>query len=262
MDFKGLCRVKPGLIDKDPDQPRRIFDRGAIEELARSIAEVGILQPLLVFRHKDRFRLLAGERRLVAAMMVGLDEVPAVIVEPDPVLNSVLAMVENTHRKDLSSLEQAGAIAGIMKKTGWTQAETGRKIGLSQPSIANKMRLLDLDESVREMVLAGNIGERHARALIGLSPGSQRELAERVFHEGLSARIVEKMARSHKEGTRVRGDKIVTSSLGNAILGDISQTVQRRKQEGLNVTMKVRSTGESGKKLEILVTVLLNEAGS
>ncbi|GAB6280917.1 MAG: hypothetical protein STSR0007_10440 [Thermovirga sp.] len=262
MDFKGVCRVQAALIDRDPGQPRKIFNSAALGELASSIAEVGILQPLLVCRDGERFRLLAGERRLIAAGMVGLDEIPVVIVDPDPALYPVIAMVENIHRRDLSSLEQAEAIAGIMKRTGWTQTETGRKIGLSQPSIANKMRLLDLDEYVRGMVLGGVLGERHARALLGLPPQTQRDLAEKAAREGLSARFVEQMARSAKGGAKAPGDLMVASLQGNAILGDISQTVQRRKQEGLNVTMKVRSTGEGGKKLEILVLVLLDETGS
>ena len=262
VDFKGVSQVKAGLIDRNPDQPRKIFNSVAIGELANSIAEVGILQPLLVYRDGERFRLLAGERRLIAAGIAGLDEVPVVIVDPDPALHPVIAMVENIHRRDLSSLEQAEAIAGIMEKTGWTQAEAGRKIGLSQPSIANKMRLLDLDEVVRGMVIGGVLGERHARALLGLPPRIQRDLAEKTAREGLSARLVEQMARSAKEGTKTQGDLMVASPQGNAILGDISQTVQRRKQEGLNVSMKVRSTGEGGKKLEILVLVILDEAGS
>lgn len=262
VDFKGICRIQTALIDVDPDQPRKIFGSTALNELASSIAEVGILQPLLVCTDGERFRLLAGERRLIAAGMAGLEEVPVVIVDPDPVLKPVIAMVENIHRRDLSSLEQAEAIAGIMKKTGWTQTETGRKIGLSQPSIANKMRLLDLDGSVRGMVLGGVLGERHARALLGLSLRTQREMAEKAVREDLSARIVEQMARSVKRGTKTMEDIMVASSQGNAILAEISQTVQRSKKEGLNVTMKVRSQGEGGKKLEILVLVFLDEAGS
>lgn len=262
VNFNGVCQAETALIDRDPGQPRKIFNSEALGELARSIAEVGILQPLLVCRDRERFRLLAGERRLIAAGMAGLDEVPVVIVDPDPTLYPVIAMVENIHRRDLSSLEQAEAIAGIMKKTGWTQAETGRKIGLSQSAIANKMRLLDLDETVRGMVLGGMLGERHARALLGLSPQIQIEIAEKALSEGLSARLVERMARSAKDATKVPVDTAITSLQGDAILCDISQTVQRKKQEGLNVTMKVRSTGENGQKLEILVTVLLNEVES
>ena len=262
MDFKGVCGVKIALIDRDPGQPRKIFNSAAIGELASSIAEVGILQPLLVYRDEERFRLLAGERRLVAAGLAGLEEVPVVIVDPDPALYPVIALVENIHRKDLSSLEQAEAIAGIMGKTGWTQTETGRKIGLSQPSIANKMRLLDLEGSVRSMVLCGLLGERHARALLGLPPEIQKKMAEKAAGEGLSAKLVEQMARSVKGRAKTQGDIPVASRQGNAILGDISQTVQRRKQEGMDVTMKVRSTGKGGTKLEILVTVVLDGAGS
>lgn len=260
MDFKGLLRVKPEMIDRDPCQPRRIFDTSALEALARSISEVGLLQPLLVLKDQGRFRLLAGERRLIASMMAGLEELPVVIVEPDPAMDSVIAMVENIHRKDLTALEQARAVSGIMEETGWTQAETGRRVGLSQPSIANKMRLLDLDEKVQDLVLEGRIGERHARALIGLSSETQCELAERASREGLSARIVEKLARPLKKKTKNSRFAAGTTPLEKAILADISEAVQHKREQGLSVKMKVRSVGKRERKLEILVTIDCEEA--
>ena len=260
MEFTGFRVVDIGIIERDPGQPRKIFDSGAIADLSRSIAEVGILQPLLVFRNGDRLRLVAGERRLIAAKMAGLEEVPVVIVDPDPSLRPVISMVENIHRRDLSPLEQAEAISGIMERTGWTQAETGRKIGLSQPSIANKMRLLGLEESVRGLVLGGLLGERHARALLGLPPVSQKDIASKAAAEGLSARAVERLANSLNGRSGGAGESAAAEAQRDAILEDISRAVQRKKQEGLNVTMKVRSSGESGQKLEILVTLQLDKA--
>jgi ParB family chromosome partitioning protein len=260
MEFNGLLRVSPEIIDSDPDQPRRIFDEADLEVLARSISEVGLLQPLLVRSEGDRFCLIAGERRLIASRMSGLDSVPVVVVDPDPALRSVLALVENIHRKDLSSLEQARAIGGIMGKTGWTQSETGRRIGLSQPSIANKMRLLDLDGIVQEMVLKGALGERHARALIPLPPQTQREIAEKSVREGLTARAVEKIAARARKGSS--GDPVqeAASLLQKEIMAEISEAVRKRREKGLDVRMKIRSVGSGKRRLEILVTVESEEA--
>ncbi|HDQ92681.1 MAG TPA: ParB/RepB/Spo0J family partition protein [Synergistetes bacterium] len=255
MDFNGLLRVSPEIIDRDPDQPRRIFNESALEALARSISEVGLLQPLLVRGDGKRFCLIAGERRLIASRMAGLDSVPVVVVDPDPSLRSVLALVENIHRKDLSSLEQAMAIGGIMERTGWTQSETGRRIGLSQPSIANKMRLLELDSTVQEMVLEGTLGERHARALIPLSPQTQREIAERSVREGLTARIVEKIAARARKETSDDPVQETASLLQKEIMAEISEAVRKRREKGLDVRMKIRSVGSGKRRLEILVTV-------
>ncbi len=260
MEFNGLLKVSPEIIDRDPDQPRRIFDEVALEGLARSITEVGLLQPLLVRAKGNRFCLIAGERRLIASRMAGLDSVAVVVVDPDPALHSVLALVENIHRKDLSSLEQAKAIGGIIEKTGWTQSETGRRIGLSQPSIANKMRLLDLDERVQEMVLDGTLGERHARALIPLSPQIQREIAERSAREGLTARAVEKIAARARRGTADVDVQKKASLLQKEIMSEISEAVRRRREKGLDVRMKIRSVGSHKRRLEILVTIENEEA--
>ena len=173
-------------IASNPDQPRKEFAPQALEELARSIQEVGLLQPLSVRRRGDGWELIAGERRLRAARLAGLREVPCLSFAIDGQQSSVLALVENIQRQDLDFWEEALALERLISVCQLSQEEAARQVGKSQSAVANKLRLLRLPPDVLEALRRGGCGERHARALLALpSPELQRQAAQAAA-EGLT----------------------------------------------------------------------------
>lgn len=163
-------------IAPNPDQPRAMFSPEGLSELAESIRQHGVLQPLSVRRAGDGWELIAGERRLRAAKLAGLDKVPCLAVSADGEQSSLLALVENLQRQDLHYLEEAGALKNLMDRYGLKQEECARRLGKSQSAVANKLRLLRLSPEVAETLLQEGLSERHARALLRL-PDDQARLS-------------------------------------------------------------------------------------
>ncbi len=188
--------VSPSLLDPNPEQPRKDFDEDALNELAASIAQIGLLQPILVYPHHGRYRIIAGERRFRAALKAQLDQVP-VLIRTLPEQERVLAaLIENLQREDLNAMEAAQAIRRLMDEGSLTQEETAQKLGKSRPAIANLLRLLQLDKSVQAMVREGLLSEGHARVLAGVKQVSRQiALAKKAVAEGLSVRALEALAR-------------------------------------------------------------------
>lgn len=156
------------LIEPNPYQPRLEFDQDALMDLAQSIRENGLIQPITVRKVNDKYQIIAGERRFRALRLNGAVEVPANIMDADEVQMAEMALVENIQRENLSAIEEAKSYVEIMKYAGINQSQLALRVGKSQSSIANKIRLLNLDEEVQEAVSARRISERHARALLGL----------------------------------------------------------------------------------------------
>lgn len=177
--FLPVCEIRP-----NPAQPRRVFDRIGLQELAASIEQFGILQPLSVRKRGAYFELVAGERRLRAARMAGLYDVPCILVSVDEESSGMLALVENLQRRDLDFIEQAQGIARLMQRYGLNQEQTAAKLGKSQSAVANKLRLLRLPPSVLEALRAAGLTERHARALLRLSSEQQQLHAVELIREG------------------------------------------------------------------------------
>ena len=174
-------------IRPNPSQPRQEFGRSELEELARSIAQVGVLQPLSVRRTRLGWELIAGERRLRAALLAGLSTVPCLPVEADGEMSALLALVENLQRKDLDVWEEAAALRQLMERWHLTQEEAARRVGKSQSAVANKLRLLKLPEDVIGTLRANRLTERHARALLRLdSPDRQRLAVEYILKNRLN----------------------------------------------------------------------------
>ena len=167
-----VIQVEVEKIEPNPYQPRRTFDD--IDSLAQSIKQNGLLQPLTVRRTDDGYQLVAGERRLRAAKMLGMEFVPCIPVTITERNSAVMALIENIQRKDLSYFDEAEAIAKLIDFYGMTQEDAAIKLGKSQPSIANKLRLLKLDEEVREKLSEYGLTERHARALLRLKCKGQQ----------------------------------------------------------------------------------------
>ena len=181
-------------IASNPDQPRREFAPQALEDLARSIQSVGLLQPLSVRRRGDRWELVAGERRLRAARLAGLREVPCLSLQIDAQQSSVLALVENIQRQDLDFWEEALALERLISVYHLSQEEAARQVGRSPSAVANKLRLLRLPPDVLETLRGGGCGERHARALLALpDPELQRQAAARAASEGLTVARTERL---------------------------------------------------------------------
>ena len=194
----GLAMLSVNSISPNPQQPRQVISEEQLDELASSIREHGLLQPLLVTRgdKKEGYSLIAGERRWRAAMMAGLHSVPAIIKEASTREMLEMALVENLQRADLNPLEEASAYRSLVEEFGLKQDEVAAKVGKSRGAVANSLRLLKLPAAVQESLALGLISEGHARAILQV-PGEamQLRLLERTVADGLSVRQVEALAR-------------------------------------------------------------------
>ena len=198
-------RVRIDLITPSPFQPRRAFDEAKIEELAASIRNQGIIQPLVIRRKENRYELIAGERRWRAAMKAGLSEVPAVIRDASDNEALQLALVENLQREDLNPIEEASGYRRLQEEFHWSQEETADKVGKSRPAIANSLRLLSLPNEVQQEIAQGNLPAGQARALLGLhSEALMIATCRDVITKGLSTRETEKLVRALVTGRRRR----------------------------------------------------------
>ena len=186
-----VARIRPGA-----GQPRKYFDPEAISELAQSIAERGVLQPILVRPSGDGYELIAGERRWRAAQEARLHRIPAVVRELDDSATSEIALIENIQREDLSAIEEAAGYKQLIERFGHRQEEVAKLVGKSRSHVTNLLRLLDLSQEVREMLLRGDITMGHARAV--LTAPDPLGLAKTIVSEGLSVRQAEARARAAK----------------------------------------------------------------
>ncbi len=192
-------------ITPNKDQPRKTFDEAALDELAESIKQHGVLQPLLVRPLPNGgYQLVAGERRWRASRRAGLREVPVVVKELTDTETMEIAIIENLQREDLNPIEEAEGLQAIIDKCGFTQEEVASSVGKSRPAIANSLRLLRLPEKVRELTRDGKISAGHARALISLDNDALIiEAAENVIKNKLTVRDVERLAKTRDKGNSV-----------------------------------------------------------
>jgi ParB family chromosome partitioning protein len=188
-------------IERNPYQPRQMVEHAQLEQLAASIAEHGVLQPILVTQVAGGYRLIAGERRVRAAEMAGLDHIPAIVRSADEMSQLAWALIENLQRADLNALEEAQAFRQLITEFGLTHDEVGARVGRARSTIANSLRLLDLAPKIQQAVQDGRLSEGHARAIGGLDgEQAQVEALDAVIGRGLSVRQTEELVRR----TRVR----------------------------------------------------------
>lgn len=229
-------------IRPNANQPRRSFPEDGIRELAASIREVGILQPLVIRSTETGFELIAGERRLRAAKDAGLDRVPVLIRQAETNEAMELALVENLQREDLNPLETAAAYQTLIDGFGLTREQLALRLGKSRAAVTNTLRLGQLPEEIKAMLLEGKLTEGHARALLGLESGEQMvRLAEKVLKEKLSVRRTEELVRDHLSGDSARRetqDDEAPSEYDEAT---------RLIQEALALPVKVRPSRRGGK---------------
>jgi ParB family chromosome partitioning protein len=233
-------------ISPNPKQPRSVFDSDALNELAASIKEIGILQPPVVRKiGADKYELIMGERRYRAAKLAGLTAIPVIIRETTD--NELLreALIENIHRSNLNSLEEAAAYNQMLTDFGFTHDDLASKLGKSRPVITNTLRLLNLPPSVQKRLAAGTLSAGHARALLGLAnPEEMERLANKIINEGLSVRATEELIALGSAGTKVSGKKSKPKSSGKY------QELVERLEDALDTRVHIQS-GKSGGKILI-----------
>ncbi len=203
----GTMEIPLSRIRANPWQPRRRIDDEALQGLAASIAEHGVIQPVLVTETLDGYQLVAGERRLRAAELAGLDRIPAVVRQLVDREQLELALVENVQRADLGPIEEANAYRQLIDEFGLTQEDVSRRVGRARSTVTNTLRLLELDGSVQEAVADGRLTEGHARALVGLTPEVQARLLDSVVGQALSVRQTEELVRRLREPKPVALDR-------------------------------------------------------
>lgn len=193
---EGVQQVDIHLIDTNAGQPRKDFDQEKLQELADSIRQHGVVQPILLRQNGERYVIVAGERRFRAARLAGLEKVPAIVKDLDEAQVMEVALIENLQREDLNPIEEAAAIRFLMQQHDLTQEEVSKRLSKSRPAIANSLRLLTLPEPVQAYLRNGKLQAGHARALAGLQdPEAQAVLADKIVGEGLSVRAAESLAR-------------------------------------------------------------------
>lgn len=243
-EIAALIELPVDDIKPNPDQPRSRFDEDALAELAASISEVGVLQPIVVRRDDDgNHHLIAGERRWRAARKAGLDTVPAVVRGSTGDSTLVEALVENVQRQDLTPLEEAHAYRQLLENTGMSQDEVATKVGKSRPAISNTLRLLQLPGQVQNMIDAGELSAGHARALLGLEDKKYAVyLAEKASAEGWSVRQVEEAVRARKEMAQPPVSKTVTSVRPVEII-----ELEKRLADHLDAKVKINYRNTKGR---------------
>lgn len=235
-------------------QPRIVFDEEGIEELAQSIQENGLIQPVTVRRMDDHYEIIAGERRYRACKKLNMDRVPCYVLTPSEDQAAQMALVENVQRRDLSAIEEAKSYLQIMRQCGMTQEEVAKKIGKSQSSVANKIRLLNLPDEIQEGILENRITERHARALLSAPEDRQKKIYNDILEKHLNVRqteeLIAKQCEPKKSHTR---NKTKGFSRNTKIaMNTIEQSV--RMIEKLGIPVKTE-TEESDDEIRMIIHI-------
>ena len=249
------------IIDPNPEQPRRTFNKESISQLAQSIRDQGVLQPLLVVpRNGGRYRIIAGERRYRASREAGLKTVPCVIRDMDVIQQMEVALIENLQREDLNPLDAAQGIRALMQQCGYTQEKVALRLGKSRPAVANLLRLLTLPDSVTEMVRDGKLSAGHARVLAGLSKDEEKiALAKRTVEEDLSVRQLEQIAAAKKDkqpAKKERKIRVLTAELRELQECLLEKTGMKTTLTGTVNKGKIVLTYSSKAELETLYELL------
>ncbi len=253
LDSQSVQKIAPELIVPNPFQPRKIFNDDSLQELAASIQEFGVIQPLLIRRQGDTYELIAGERRLRASKLAGLTEVPVIIRELDDKEMAELAMIENLQREDLHFLEEAEGYQHLIASFNFTQEELARRVGKNQSTIANKLRLLKLAPAVRQIVVGQSLTERHARALLKLEDtGLQLEILGGVREKGLNVRETEDLIETYisnisREKEKPPAPKQTVVKIIKDVrifINTVNSVVSQMKKSGMDINVKQDVEGD------------------
>ena len=237
--LSGPVMVPLSQVEPNRAQPRKNFDEDALQELAESVRQYGIIQPLIVQKKDGYYEIIAGERRWRAARIASLKEVPVIIRDYTPREVMEISLIENIQREDLNPIEEAAAFRRLMEEYSLKQDEVAERVSKSRAAIANSVRLLNLDERVQQMVIAEMISTGHARALLALTdPEEQFQTAQRVFDEKLTVRDVEKLVRKKNEAPSAPVKKQISDALA-AVYADLSE--QMKSTLGTKVSILPKS---------------------
>ncbi len=210
-------------------QPRIVFDEKALNDLANSIKQHGIIQPLIVRKINDKYEIIAGERRYKAAQLAGLISVPGLVADVSNQSSAEIALVENVQREDLTSIEEAKSYKNILDNSDLTQEELAKKMGLSQSAVSNKLRLLNLNEDVQKALLEGRISERHARSLLSIdNPDTQSNMLQRVIEERLTVKQLDEEIKKLKNPLR-------DSEMDDVPLVNMDNNLEQMQQEATDI---------------------------
>jgi ParB family chromosome partitioning protein len=241
----GVREIDIARISPNPNQPRLQFDEGALDELAESIRQRGVLQPILLRPEGDGFQIIAGERRWRAAQRAQLHSIPAIVREIDESTTAELALIENIQREDLNALEEAEGYRQLIKRHGHTQDGVAQIVHKSRSHIANLLRLLDLPEFVRQSLLQGDISMGHARAVA--TARDPELLTREIVRKGLSVRQAEEQARREKLKPDAGGSAARSGSAGAAKTVDADlEALERQLGDILGLKVTVTHKGEGG----------------
>ncbi|MEA4962699.1 ParB/RepB/Spo0J family partition protein [Lutispora sp.] len=201
----SVLQLKTTEIEANENQPRRKFDEEALNSLAESIKEHGIVQPIIVRRDGEGYQIVAGERRWRAARIAGLKVVPVVVKDYSETQILEIALIENLQREDLNPIEEANAYKTLMEEHSFSQDEIGKRIGKSRSAITNSLRLLNLPNEIVEHLISGKLTAGHARAILAFDDDKKKiEAAERIINEGLNVRQAEKLSKEKKTVKRIK----------------------------------------------------------
>ncbi len=230
---EGIKEIPVGELDPNPDQPRRTFTEETIAQLADSIREQGVLQPLLVAPASGgRYMIIAGERRYRAGREAGLETLPCIVKDIDVIRQREIALIENLQREDLNPIEAAKGIRALMDQCGYTQEKVSARLGKSRPAVANMLRLLQLPDEVTEMVKDGLLTAGHARVLAGVNGREEQlRLARKAVEEGLNVRQMEQLVKA----TAAKPKKKPVPKRLPAELDELQEKIRRRT--GLKSTL-------------------------
>lgn len=239
--------VKITMVEPNREQPRKNFDEDALQELADSIKQFGLLQPILVQQRDGYYEIVAGERRWRAAKIAGLKEVPVIIRNLTEQEIVEISLIENIQRENLNPIEEAQAYKKLLTEFHLKQDEVAERVSKSRTAVTNSMRLLKLSEEVQQMVISDMISTGHARALLAIeNPDEQYALAQRIFDEKLSVRDVEKIVKSLGKPAKEKKEKEKNESL-EAVYQDIQEKLKR----SLGTKVAVSGKGDGAGKIEI-----------
>lgn len=237
----NISNLKISMVDPKSDQPRKYFDKDALEQLADSIVENGLLQPILVREYGEgRYQIIAGERRFRASKLAGLTEIPAIILDRDDRKAAQIALIENIQREDLNPIEEAMAYKSLSEEYDMTQEELSIKVGKSRSAIANSTRLLDLPDAVLTLVASKELSAGHARTILGLkSTDDMILLAQRAVEEELSVRTLE--AEVKRLNKPKKNQEPVPETLP---LVDYSEELEHKMRSHLGRVVRIENKGK------------------
>lgn len=248
VTFISVNNIRP-----NPYQPRKVFDKLMLDELANSIKEFGIMQPISVRRiNEEYYELIAGERRLRATKLAGLTEIPAIIIEVNDKDSAVIALIENLQRENLNYIEEAEGYYNLINDYDLTQEEVAKQVGKSQSTIANKLRILKLSTEVKKILLDNNLSERHARALLKLpSEELQLSILNKIIEQSLNVKkteeLIERTLNRIFEQENKKDKPVIKRYLKDIRIftNTIKQAVDMMESSGIEVDYKVKEVDDS-----------------